>query len=179
MMRKTQVFKLSEPPFCGTAELPVPFRRKKRGILWAAGEVGKTQLTLEDNSLGVTTLDVVDSDVTVTVHIRDGMPFYEVLIQIKSNVSEELSPVQGLSLAERCDRYEKEQQQLVSQETEHALERLFHELSCDALGYANVLMQQQPEYWKANKDHYTASLKDILFSVTVNSTINRGGTTVS
>lgn len=107
------------------------------------------------------------------------MPFYEVLIQIKSNVSEELSPVQGLSLAERCDRYEKEQQQLVSQETEHALERLFHELSCDALGYANVLMQQQPEYWKANKDHYTASLKDILFSVTVNSTINRGGTTVS
>lgn len=150
-----------------------------RGILWAAGEVGKTQLTLEDNGLGVTTLDVVDSDVTVTVHIRDGMPFYEVLIQIKSNVSEELSPIQGLSLAERCDRYEKEQQQLVSQETEHALERLFHELSCDALGYANVLMQQQPEYWKANKDHYTASLKDILFSVTVNSTINRGGTTVS
>lgn len=41
-----------------------------RGILWAAGEVGKTQLTLEDNGLGVTTLDVVDSDVTVTVHIR-------------------------------------------------------------------------------------------------------------
>lgn len=32
VMRKTQVFKLSEPPFCGTAELPVPFRRKKRAV---------------------------------------------------------------------------------------------------------------------------------------------------
>ena len=38
----------------------------------------KTQLTLEDSSLGVTTLDVVDSDVTVAAYIQDGAPFYQV-----------------------------------------------------------------------------------------------------
>lgn len=150
-----------------------------RGILWAAGEVGKTQLTLEDSSLGVTTLDVVDSDVTVAAYIQDGAPFYQVSIRVKSNVSEELSPVRGLSLSERYDRYEEEQRQLVCRETEHALERLFHEISCDALGYANILMQQQPEYWKANGEDYAASLRNVQFSVTVDSTINRGGTTVS
>ena len=66
-----------------------------------------------------------------------GCLFYEVLIQIKSNVSEELSPVQGLSLAERCDRYEKEQQQLVSQETEHALKG--YSMSCPAMLWATPM----------------------------------------
>ena len=59
---------------------------------------------------------------------------------------------------------------------DHEIDQQEHDIEGLCL---KLLMQQQPEYWKANKDHYTASLKDILFSVTVNSTINRGGTTVS
>ena len=62
---------------------------------------------------------------------------------------------------------------------EELLERLFHELSCDALGYSNILMQQQYEYWKERSADDRALLNGVGFSVTVSSTINRGGAALS
>lgn len=150
-----------------------------RGILWAAGEVGKIQLTMELEDLGIVTLDVVDSGTTVTARIQDGAPFYEVSVRVKSNVSEELFSLEGVSFSERCDRYEEEQRLLVRRETEHALERLFHELSCDALGYSNILMQQHYGYWKERSADDRALSNGVGFSVTVSSAINRGGAALS
>ena len=148
--------------------------QETRGILWAAGQVGKIQLTLEEEG-GATTLDVVDAVTKVSAQIKDGKPFYEVSIRVQSNVSEELSFVEGLSFSQRCDRSEKEQEQLIEQETTHVLDRFFHELSCDALGYANILAQQQPDYWREHRECYADSLDQVSFSVEVESTINRGG----
>lgn len=145
-----------------------------RGILWACGEVGKTQLTLEDQQLGTITLDVVSAKTKVSTSIKNGAPFFAVTIQVHSNVREEIQPMEDLSRQERYDRYEQLQSQLISGETTNVLERLFHELHCDALGYANLLMQQQPDYWKEHGEEYEQNLSKAAFSVTVESKINRG-----
>ena len=150
-----------------------------RGILWAAGQVGKIQMTLEEEGGGAVTLEVVDASTRVSVQIRDDVPFYEVFIRVQSNVSEELAYAQELSFSQRCERYEREQERLVERETLHALERLFHELSCDALGYANILAQQQPAYWKEHQKSYTGSLEQVDFCVTVESSVNRGGSALA
>ncbi len=146
-----------------------------RGILWAGGQVGKLQMTLEEENGGAVTLEVVDASTRVSAQIRDGNPFYEVFIRIQSNVSEEMAFAQGFSFSQRCERYEEEQKRLVERETLHALERFFHELSCDALGYANILAQQQPAYWKEHQTSYAASLNKVDFRVTVEASVNRGG----
>ncbi|MDD3192404.1 MAG: Ger(x)C family spore germination protein [Oscillospiraceae bacterium] len=150
-----------------------------RGILWAAGEIGKTQLTLEEEGIGIVTLNVVSSSVTVTARIENGAPFYAVSVRVRSNVGQEFAATQALQPSERCDRYEKAQEQLIRRETEHALEQLFHGIFCDALGYANILMQQQPDYWKQEGEAYPDVLDQVGFSVTVDSKINRGTTVAS
>ncbi len=150
-----------------------------RGLLWAAGEMGKTQLTLEQEAFGAVTLEVVWSSVSVTATIQNGAPFYQVQIRVESNVSEEILSQEEMSMTKRYDRYEQEQGELIRQETEQVLQRLFHEFSCDALGYANVLIQQQPAYWKEQQDRYVQQLDSVGFSVEVDSRVNRAGTALS
>ena len=69
---------------------------------WAAGQVGKIQMTLEEEGGGAVTLEVVDASTRVSVQIRDDVPFYEVFIRVQSNVSEDLAYAQELSFSQRC-----------------------------------------------------------------------------
>lgn len=150
-----------------------------RGLLWASGEIGKTQMFLEDPSFGMSTLDVVQASLQVQTKIIEGNPHYELLVRLTSNVTEEENPAHSGELANRYSFYEQMQKELVEAETTGVLATLFYEMHCDAIGLCNFLIQQQPSYWMQHGENYEKNLANVTFQVLVDAKIHKVGLSLS
>ena len=145
-----------------------------RGLLWVLGEMGKTQLEVQQGT-EFALFQVEKSDVKVKTRIENDLPKLEITVSAQVSIEEESPSAKEKDLAQRIADYETRLQWQIETQVRQALDQLILETGCDAAGFSARFRQRHPDWWKKNGENWPALFPETDCSVTVKCRINRGG----
>lgn len=142
-----------------------------RGLNFINGDTQSAPIVLEDKNNNKATLEILSSKPKIEVELKNNIPKANILLEVSSNFSEELSQDFKYDKKE-LDYFTEKQNELIKGEMENTLKYL-QENSFDSIGIGDKIYHKYPLEWDKIKDNWKELFKNMEINVTVKSKINR------
>lgn len=148
------------------------------GITLANNQPINSSLSVDDREIGKSSVSFFKNHTKVKATIEDGIPKFTFHITCKAKINETMEKQNSsmdMNIVEKIERLVSDQ---LKKYTEDAIKKTTNIYYTNLLFLDDILRQQQPDYWKKNKDNFTRDISKFKFEVNVKTTINRSGINV-
>lgn len=147
-----------------------------KGVLWANDEIKRMLMVLEDEELGILSLEIQKSKTKVNTAIQDGRAMFHLTVDCQAQLLERLGMEKSAALSrQEKERAERSLEEEIQKTIETAVERCLIENGCDVFRFGDWLKKQQPRYWKENQSRWQELMPTCDVRVSVHCRINKSG----
>ena len=147
-----------------------------KGILWVNDEIERALLVVEQEELGILSVEVQNSKTRIKTEVIEGIPNFYINIECSAQLLEVISERKSGSLDQKQQKLaEHLLSEAIREETKSAVRRCLLRDHCDVFRFCDHLKNAEPDYWSQIKEQWKEQMADCQVRVQVHCSLAKTG----
>lgn len=137
--------------------------------------VNNTALAYDFQDNKKVSLNIVDSETTRNVTIKNGQPVFNIKVKIQADISEISGGVSAKMETADIHKISRQGEKFIEKETKDLLSSLYNEYNSDCVGISRLIYIKYKDFFKNNEKNLDSVLQNSIYEVEVDLKIRRIG----